>query len=126
MNRRILAKKPKRIEAMSTEYPSVHRSVAYAKKIRARLIAQLGGKCFRCGQEDPDKLEFDHIFGRDYDPRTLSYSARLKRYERESELGLLRLACGDCNKAVRVANDNGQWVRTEHADQVERTDDIPF
>ncbi len=98
----------------------------YARALREKLIAQLGGKCELCQECDPDKLEFDHKKGRAYDPRTLSYSARLARYKREAELDLLRLLCGDCNKAVRVTNDNGQHIRTEHAALVPLTPDLPY
>lgn len=71
-------------------------------------------------------MEFDHINGRAYNPNQLSYSARLARYEREAALGELRLLCGPCNKAIRVKNDNGAHIRTEHASLVPLTGNMPF
>jgi 5-methylcytosine-specific restriction endonuclease McrA len=61
-----------------------HRTTIYARKVRQELIKKLGGKCVLCGENDLEKLEFDHINGRNYDPRKLSYSARLARYKREA------------------------------------------
>ncbi|MDE2103428.1 MAG: hypothetical protein KGL39_39670 [Patescibacteria group bacterium] len=102
------------------------RQVVYARKIRAELIDRLGGKCALCNETDPTKLQFDHINGRAYNPNQLSYGARLKRYEREAELNLLRLLCESCNLAERKVNDNGQYIRTEHASLVPLTPDMPF
>lgn len=101
-----------------------HRATIYAQRIRAELIEKLGGFCVLCGEDNPDELEFDHVHGRDYEPRKLSYSARMARYRREAAQGLLRLLCKACNLAVRKRNDNGQCVPT--AFDVPLTQDIPF
>lgn len=71
-------------------------------------------------------LEFDHINGRHYVVSKLSYSARMKRYEREAELNLIRLLCKDCNLAERKKNDNGQFIPTAAAALVPLTPDIPY
>lgn len=92
------------------------------RRSRAALIEKLGAVCKRCGEANTDKLEFDHINGRDYEPCKLSSSSRMARYKREAERGELRLLCGDCNKAVRKTNDNGQFVPT--ASTVEKTVEI--
>jgi hypothetical protein len=83
-------------------------------------------KCALCPQDDPKELEFDHIHGRAYEVRKLSYSARMKRYERQAELKLIRLLCGPCNLAERKRNDNGAHIRTEHASLVPLTADLPY
>jgi 5-methylcytosine-specific restriction endonuclease McrA len=101
-----------------------HRNTILARKKRLELIEKLGGKCAICNEPDADKLEFDHLYGRPYNPNQLSLLARINRYMREAELGLLRLLCGDCNRAVRVRGENGAYVRTEHADQVQRTQEF--
>ena len=111
---------------MSTQYPALSRQTCYARALRAKLIEQLGGRCTLCPSADPEVLEFDHIRGRSYNPNQLSYSSRMKRYEREAEAGLLRLLCGPCNKAQRATNDSGQWIRTEHASLVPLTENLPF
>ena len=111
---------------MAEEFPTLHRTTRYAKAIRAKLIAQLGGKCDLGPEDDPDKLEFDHIFGRAYNPSELSYGARMKRYEREAELKQLRLLCGPCNLAERKRNDNGAHIRTEHAALVPLTANLTY
>lgn len=100
------------------------RQTIYAQKIRAELIEKLGGKCVACHEADADKLEFDHCYGRAYTPSKLSYCQRLIKYRRESELGLIRLLCAECNKAARIRGENGAHVRTEHADQVQRTQEF--
>jgi 5-methylcytosine-specific restriction endonuclease McrA len=88
------------------------RQTQYASKMKRVLIELLGGRCALCPEDDPDKLEFDHINGRDYEPRQLSYSARLAKYKREAAAGKLRLLCGPCNREARKKNDNGAWVPT--------------
>lgn len=102
------------------------RQTLYARRIKAELIERLGGKCELCPCADPDALEFDHIDGRDWTVNRLSYSARLAKYQREAEDGLLRLLCGPCNRAVRVVNDNGKWVPTSARKELPRTAEIPF
>ena len=90
----------------------VCRQTRYARALRAKLIEQLGGKCALCLEADPAKLQFDHIHGAHYVHNRLSSSARMKRYEREAELGLIRLLCGPCNLAERRRDDNGRCLRT--------------
>ena len=104
----------------------VCRQTRYARALRAKLIAQLGGKCALCSESDPARLEFDHIHGARFRHNQLSYSARMKRYEREVELGQIRLLCAPCNKAERRTNDNGQYIRTAHASLVPLTPDLPY
>lgn len=101
-----------------------HRATVYAQRIRARLLKVLGDKCDLCGSVED--LEFDHKHGREYNPRDLSYSARMKRYERETELGLIRLLCRKCNLKARHTDDNGHHIRTEHAGLVPLTKNLPF
>jgi hypothetical protein len=100
------------------------RQTEYAKKLKAELVKSMGGICALCGENNPEKLEFDHKDGRDYEANKLSYSARLARYKREFEAGLLRLLCSDCNLSERKKNDNGAFVPTTSV--IERTIEIPF
>jgi len=50
----------------------------------------------------------------------------MKRYEREAELGLLRLLCKPCNLAQRKTNDHGRFIPTIHASLVPLTAALPF
>ena len=105
-----------------------HRTTIYAREIRDRLRDALGMKCALCGETDQDKLQFDHIRGAHFVHNRLSYSARMKRYEREHELGLIRLLCGDCNRAERRRDDSGRHIRTIEAVNglIPLTPDMPF
>jgi len=67
----------------------------WAKKRRAVLIAQLGGKCAQCGSTE--LLEFNHIFGRDWKMEKKSRWQRLAIIAREIEAGEINLLCRSCN-----------------------------
>jgi hypothetical protein len=64
-------------------------------KIRAELLALLGGRCVECGTQSP--LHVDHPKGRAYEPRELSSHTRAARYLAEARAGLVRLLCDECN-----------------------------
>jgi hypothetical protein len=100
------------------------RQTEYARKLREELLAQLGRRCVLCGENNADLLEFDHVNGRDYHPRELSYSHRMIRYRHEAAQGELRVLCGPCNRLVRNTNENGSFAPTASA--VEKTVEIPF
>ena len=101
-----------------------HRNTVRAKKIRAELVEKMGGVCVKCGAVD--NLQFDHIDGARWRHNELSYLARMNRYKREHELGLLRLLCGDCNRAERKQDDRGRFIPTAHASLVPLTADLPY
>ena len=72
---------------------------------RARLIAlrndlmkRLGDRCINCGSTE--NLEFDHPHGREYAPRRISRTKRLRFYREDFEAGNLRILCGACNKKL--------------------------
>jgi hypothetical protein len=69
----------------------------WAKRTRLRLITELGGKCQECGEEEYEKLEFDHIYGKDWEATGLSTDQRMCRYVKEHKLGLLQCMCHLCN-----------------------------
>lgn len=77
------------------------RQTIYAQKVRRELIRLMGGCCAICGLDDADDFEFDHPFGRDWEPNAKSYSARMAQYRREFHAGLLRLLCTGCNQSER-------------------------
>lgn len=90
----------------------ISRQAEYAQRTRLELLALLGPKCALCKENRIDELEFDHINGRDYDPRKLSSSSRMARYKREAANGELRVLCGPCNRMVRKTHENGSHCRT--------------
>jgi len=75
------------------------RQVDWAKRKRLELIEELGGKCAKC--DSKEKLEVDHINGRNYSVRRLASNSRVIRYWREYKSGVpLRVLCSDCNKKL--------------------------
>ena len=69
---------------------------------RRNLMTKLGGICVDCGEDDFEKLEFDHIV-----PLTdeqLSYrvnigsNKRMVLYRKEAAEGLLEIRCVRCNR----------------------------
>lgn len=76
----------------------VHRKVVKKYKAdRLELISQLGGKCVRCEETRPRRLEFHHIRERTWVARELSRWSRMKRYREEAEAGEIELLCRSCN-----------------------------
>lgn len=72
----------------------------WAKRARARLKAELGGVCFRCGNADFESLQFHHTEPRTWKNQHVEQSMRIRRLREEARAGLIRLACPDCNIAL--------------------------
>lgn len=66
-----------------------------AKLIRWWLWDTMGRVCARCGLRH--SLEFDHPFGRNWQPRKLNCYARARAYLMDWAEGNLRLLCRSCN-----------------------------
>ena len=75
------------------------RQTEWAVRALAQLVQALGGKCEQCDETDPDKLEIDHINGRDWVPNKVSSSWRVSLYRREAKEGKLQVLCSGCNKS---------------------------
>jgi hypothetical protein len=71
----------------------------WARRARYSLIYELGGKCVvpECGEEEYEKLTFDHIDGKDWETTGLSTDQRMIIYRREAKAGLLQIMCNSCN-----------------------------
>jgi len=76
-----------------------HRNVRLAVRLRAQIVQELGGVCVRCGQDDPEELQLDHIRGRDWVLNRVSSDQRARRLRQEATEGKLQVLCAACNKA---------------------------
>jgi 5-methylcytosine-specific restriction endonuclease McrA len=72
------------------------RQTLWARKARALLVAQLGGKCVDCGSKEA--LQFDHIAPRTWTANRTSRHYRMCLYRREAAAGVIVLRCASCNK----------------------------
>lgn len=74
------------------------RTLEWAKKERARLITELGGKCVHCGSTE--KLQFHHTVARTWIASKLNRWSRLARYKEDIAAGHIELACKPCNQKL--------------------------
>lgn len=100
----------------------------WRERARARLKAQLGGRCVDCGRTEPEvRLVFSHVV-----PLTdeqaefrvkIGANRRLILYRREAAEGLLVLRCQACN--VEQAKEPKQGVFTFDVATLSRITQIP-
>jgi hypothetical protein len=77
-----------------------------AKRRLRELIKELGGECAKCHARQ--NLHVDHMDGRSWEPREVSYHCRVLRYWREYRVGVrLRALCNRCN-GWATGNRRGQ------------------
>lgn len=83
---------------------------------RLELLALLGDKCAECGGDD--RLQVDHVNGRDWDIRAISAGKRVEKYWDEFLKGVaLRALCIHCNSSERdKALDEAYPVAAEEYD----------
>jgi|SRR6185369_292496 len=82
--------------------PSAYRNIVLADRIRNQLLEIYGRKCDKCGvSADDAHLEINHIYGRDWDIRTLNRYRRYLKYRQEAKQGKINLLCKDCNGGWR-------------------------
>jgi 5-methylcytosine-specific restriction endonuclease McrA len=87
-------KKPTSYRTRASRERRSHTTV-WAREARAALVEELGGVCAQCGATE--RLELDHIVGRDYAIDKLSSHCRIRRLRDEASRGLLQVLCRSCN-----------------------------
>lgn len=75
----------------------VSKETAIYHRRKARLMAEMGGVCVKCGTDR--RLEFDHIIGIGWDASAIAARRRVARYRKDWKASLLQVLCGPCNKA---------------------------
>ena len=79
-----------------TNQDVARRTRARVVRLRAQLIARLGGTCSDCGTTDD--LSFDHPYGRDWIMNKKSQLGRLLIIRQEIADGRVELRCMACNR----------------------------
>ena len=78
-------------------------------KMRAKVIAELGGKCVRCGFNDPRALQIDHINGGGVKEirsmRRYSYYLMIHNLPEEERDAKYQCLCANCNWIKRAENN---------------------
>ena len=78
--------------------PSTIARRALYERRKAELIRLVGDRCAHCGRKS--KLTFDHIDGhRDWEPREVHGTKRLRIYLEEARAGLIQPLCIHCNSS---------------------------
>lgn len=83
----------------------------WAKRVRAELVMQLGGKCVDCGETEIDRLQLDHIQPCEWAERRgkMDASMRMSIMRREAKEGKITVRCEICNPAK--SDHNGYQPR---------------
>ncbi len=86
------------------------------RKAREEALVALGGKCVRCGFNDPRALQFDHINGDGYlEEHYKNHST--KQYYRlvaKNPDNMYQILCANCNWIKRFENnEHGQRIKGE-------------
>lgn len=101
------------------KYARIHRKQIqarnreYYKRLREKIIKQLGGKCCKCGFNDKRALQVDHINGggtRETKGMTRSYYLFVLRELKNGDQNKYQLLCANCN-----------WIKRYEKKEVRRT-----
>ena len=80
----------------------------YRHKLKQRALAILGGKCVRCGFDDPRALQIDHINGKEIGKSRLADIATIEREIINYPLAAkekYQILCSNCNWIKRAERD---------------------
>jgi len=127
------AKNRERAREISREGSAKHRAanlekvrsgaVRHNDKIRAFVQNFFGGKCARCGCDDPRVLQMDHITGdgsklRRANRDGLSYKYKLVKNTPELAKAMYQLLCANCNIIKQWEDD--EFSRKRGSDDPDR------
>lgn len=95
---------------------------------RCKLLEKLGGRCVDCGEDEIEKLEFDHIVPltdeqAEYRVR-IGSNMRMVLYRKEAKEGLLEIRCKRCNTRKSREPKQGTLSLFQITDYAKM--DIPF
>lgn len=83
------------------------RKAHYAERKKA-IIDGLGGKCCRCGNDDPRVLDVDHIDAKKkLRPKHRNYPTPIRVQLWEKETGNLQILCANCHR-IKTCEDRLQ------------------
>ena len=86
------------------------RRLSYWKR-KLAIVAELGGKCLKCGNDDPRVLDIDHIDPEKKNrPAHRKYPMGIRVVLWRGEMGNLQLLCANCH---RIKTHAEHW-RTGH------------
>lgn len=88
---------PQKDKAAYNDYMREYMRRRYQRR-RSRAIAQLGGRCVRCGCSDPDKLDFDHVNAATRSFRIGERLAGISEARLQAEMKKCQLLCGECHQ----------------------------
>lgn len=102
-------KVPLRGEYVPYESPGKTAHRKYIRRLRAAVIAVLGGRCVRCAFTDVRALQIDHVEGGGtQERRSLSGAALCRKILRDPASGKYQLLCANCNWIKRA--ERGEFV----------------
>lgn len=85
------------------------RNRARAKTLRQALLALFGGKCCRCGFDDPRALQIDHVNGGGGQERkALQNAGRVYKKVLADQTGY-QLLCANCNWIKKYEEHEHRW-----------------
>ena len=77
-----------------------------ARLLRSQLLQRFGGKCEKCGFDDPRALQIDHIHGDGAKERKAHNITGVRFYRK-----LLKLTDSELNRNYQLLCANCQWIK---------------
>jgi hypothetical protein len=87
--------------------------LANARALRQDVLAAFGGKCVRCGFDDPRALHMDHVNGGGNIERKLLKSSSMRYKKMLAEPDQYQLLCANCNFIKKAEESEHRWKKVE-------------